>query len=44
MYGAGLASAWDVPLGGVNDPEEQIVLIFLSDGKVIYLRERQRRQ
>lgn len=33
-YGAGLASAWGVAKGGVNDAGEQFVLIFLSDGRV----------
>ena len=33
-YGAGLASAWEVALGGADDAGEQFVLLFLSDGRV----------
>ncbi|CAN0389307.1 unnamed protein product [Pylaiella littoralis] len=34
-YGQGLASAWDVASGGVDDAGEQFVLIFLSDGRPV---------
>lgn len=33
-YGQGFSSAWDVASGAVDDAGEQLVLIFLSDGRV----------